>query len=106
MHFNSKLILTLLLIFAVASKDTTFNGPCNGGGGACINTDNTSCGTRTLSGKCPGANNVKCCAAGSKPSWYINQNQYTKIICKIPGTDPVNKSVATSGCGCASLLVL
>ena len=84
-------------------KDTSFNGPCNGGGGACINVDNTECGTSTVSGKCPGSNNVKCCVAGSRPSWYINQNEHTEIICTIPGSSPEKKSVASSGCGVASL---
>ncbi len=84
-------------------KDSTFNGPCSGGGGACINTDIYSCDTRLTSGKCPGGNNVKCCVSGSRPSWYINQGDYKKILCSIPGTKPVDKSVSSSGCGPSSL---
>lgn len=85
------------------TKDSTFNGPCSGGGGACINTDIYSCDTRLTSGKCPGGNNVKCCVSGSRPSWYINQGDYKKILCSIPGTKPVDKSVSSSGCGPSSL---
>ena len=85
------------------TPDTTYNGPCSGGGGACINTNKDECDTRTVSGKCSGPNNVKCCVSGNKPSWYVNQNEHTKILCKIPGTKPVEKSVASSGCGIASL---
>ena len=84
-------------------KDTSFNGPCNGGGGACINVDNTSCDTQTVTGLCPGSNNIKCCIAGSTPSWYINQREHTEIICTIPGSDPEEKSVSSSGCGITSL---
>ena len=80
--------------------DNSYNGPCNGGGGAWINVDNTSCGTKIVTGKCQGSNNVRCCVAGSKPSWYINQGAHTETICTINGE---NKSVATSGCGVASL---
>ena len=82
------------------SSSGTYFGPCSGGGGACINADTVSCETSTVSGRCPGANNIKCCQAGSRPSWYINQNEHTKPICTIGG---VNKSVASSGCGIASL---
>jgi hypothetical protein len=82
------------------SSDNTYNGPCNGGGGACINIDNTSCGTKTVTGKCQGGNNVLCCVAGGKPSWYINQGEHKETICTINGE---NKSVASSGCGVASL---
>jgi len=84
-------------------EDNTYNGPCTGGGGACINIDNTKCDTQTVSGKCPGGNNVRCCVGGTRYSWYVNQNEHTEIICSIPGSDPVNKSVASSGCGVASL---
>ena len=80
--------------------DNTYNGPCNDGGGACINTDIISCGTKTVTGKCQGGNNVKCCVAGGKPSWYINQGAHTETICTINGE---KKSVASSGCGVASL---
>ena len=76
--------------------DNTYNGPCNGGGGACINVNKVDCGTQTVAGKCPGANNVKCCVAGNKPSWYVDQTKHTDILCKIPGSSPVNKSVASS----------
>ena len=103
MHFNLKLILTLLITISLDTskvKADTYNGPCNGGGGACINVDNTSCGTKIVTGKCQGANNVRCCVAGSKPSWYINQGQHTETICTINGE---KKSVASSGCGVASL---
>ena len=80
--------------------DNTYNGPCSGGGGACINTDIISCDTKVVTGKCQGSSNVKCCVAGSKPSWYINQGQHTETICTINGE---KKSVASSGCGVASL---
>ena len=83
--------------------DNTYNGPCNGGGGACINVNKVDCGTQTVAGKCPGANNVKCCVAGNKPSWYVDQTKHTDILCKIPGSSPVNKSVASSGCGVSCL---
>ena len=59
-----------------------------------------ACGTSFVSGRCPGGNNVKCCVAGGRPSWYINQNEHTQTACYIGG---VPKSVATSGCGIASL---
>ena len=88
---------------STSTTDSTYNGPCNGGGGACINTDVVSCGTLTVSGKCPGANNVKCCVSGKKPAWYIDQTQHTKVICSIPGSDPVNKTVRSSGCGVSCL---
>ena len=78
----------------------TYFGPCSGGGGACINANSVSCETHTVSGKCPGANNVKCCVSGSRPSWYINQGDYTETICTIGGKA---KSLASSGCGIASL---
>jgi hypothetical protein len=81
-------------------KDSSYNGPCNGGGGACINIDNTSCGTYTVTGKCPGGSNIKCCVAGSEPSWYIDQYTHTETICTIKGQP---KSVATSGCGISCL---
>ena len=76
-----------------------YYGPCSGGGGACIDTS-VACDTSFVSGRCPGGNGVKCCTAGSKPSWYINQLDYTETICIIDGK---KKSVATSGCGMASL---
>ena len=82
------------------STDSSFNGPCSGGGGACINTDNTECSTHTVSGKCPGSNNVKCCVGRGKTSWYIDQRKYTTAITYIKG-EP--KSVSSSGCGMASL---
>ena len=82
------------------SSDGYYYGPCNGGGGACINIDAVTCETGTVSGKCPGGNNVKCCKAGDRPSWYINQGDYRDTICVIDGE---KKSVATSGCGVASL---
>ena len=78
-------------------KDDTYNGPCSGGGGACINTNVVSCDTNTVSGKCQGPSNVKCCVQGSKPSWYINQGEHRKVLCL------GDRSVATSGCGPSSL---
>ena len=80
--------------------DDDYYGPCRGGGGACINSDTVTCETSFVTGKCPGGNSVKCCVAGEKPSWYINQLDYTETICIIDGK---KKSVATSGCGMASL---
>ena len=77
-----------------------YYGPCSGGGGACINVDRVSCDTSIASGKCSGGSNIKCCVAGSRPSWYVDQRNYKKPICKIGGK---NKSVSTSGCGMASL---
>jgi len=82
------------------SSENKYFGPCIGGGGACINSDAVTCETSFLSGKCPGGNNVRCCVAGPRPSWYINQNEHTETACYIGG---VPKSVATSGCGIASL---
>ena len=76
-----------------------YYGPCSGGGGACIDTS-VACDTSFVSGRCPGGNGVKCCTAGSKPSWYINQGDYRETVCYIGGKA---KSVATSGCGIASL---
>ena len=84
----------------IVETDNSYNGPCSGGGGACINVDNTSCGTSIVTGKCQGGNNVRCCVAGSRPSWYINQGEHTDTICTINGE---KKSVASSGCGMASL---
>ena len=78
-------------------KDDTYNGPCSGGGGACINTNVVSCDTKTVTGKCQGPSNVKCCVQGSKPSWYINQGEHRKVLCL------GDRSVATSGCGPSSL---
>ena len=103
MHFNLKLILTLLVAISLDTskvKADTYNGPCNGGGGACINVDNTSWETKIVTGKCQGGNNVRCCVSRSKPSWYINQGQHTETICTLNGE---KKSVASSGCGVASL---
>ena len=101
MNFNTKLILTLLItIPTIIATDSTYNGPCNGGGGACINVNSVSCDTKTVTGKCPGAANIKCCVAKSKPSWYINQGAHTSTICTYGGK---KKSVASSGCGVASL---
>ena len=100
MHFNTKLILTLLITIPAIIADSTYNGPCNGGGGACINVNSVSCDTKTVAGKCPGAANIKCCVAKSKPSWYINQGEHRSTICTYGGEA---KSVATSGCGVASL---
>ena len=77
-----------------------YYGACRGGGGACINTDSVTCDTHTVSGKCSGGTSVKCCVAGSKPSWYIRQGDYKETVCTIGGK---NKSVWTSGCGIASL---
>ena len=82
------------------SSGKTYYGPCNGGGGACIDITGVSCDTSTVNGKCPGGSNVKCCVSGGKPSWYINQNEYTQKVCTYGGEA---KSVATSGCGAASL---
>ena len=96
-----KAYTTMILILLVAGGlSADYNGPCSGGGGACINIDNTDCSTSVVSGKCSGPNNIKCCKAGSAPSWYINQGKYTRTICRIDGE---NKSVASSGCGMASL---
>ena len=77
--------------------DNTYNGPCGGGGGVCINTNRVSCETRTIAGKCRGPAVVKCCVSGKKPSWYINQGQYTKTTCL------KDRTVKTSGCGPSSL---
>ena len=82
------------------SSANTYFGPCSGGGGACINSNTVSCETNFVSGRCPGGNNVKCCVAGPKPAWYINQGNYRETVCTIGGQA---KSVASSGCGIASL---
>ena len=82
------------------SSTGKYYGPCSSGGGACINVDSVSCDTSTVSGRCPGASNIKCCVAGSRPSWYINQNEHSKTICTI---DKKGRSVANAGCGVASL---
>ena len=100
MHFNLILILILLITLSSKVKADTYNGPCNGGGGACINVDDTSCDTKIVTGKCQGSNNIRCCVGGSKPSWYINQGQHTETICTLNGQ---KKSVASSGCAVASL---
>jgi len=36
--------------------------------GKCINTNNTKCGTTLVTGKCPGAANIKCCLNKKVPS--------------------------------------
>ena len=77
--------------------DDTYNGPCDGYGGACINTDVVTCDTYTVSGRCRGPSNVQCCVQGSRPSWYINQRDYPRILCY------GSRSVKTSGCGPSSL---
>ena len=82
------------------STDGLYFGPCKNGGGACINSQSVTCETNFVSGKCTGASNVKCCVAGSRPSWYINQGEHTTTICVIDGE---KKSLKTSGCGIASL---
>ena len=96
------------------------NIPCSaddGRGGSCIFSG--QCNGETFRGKCPGGNDFICCVGkgGSssgkeestsknnphkegRPSWYINQGEHRETICKIGGE---NKSVATSGCGVASL---
>ncbi len=83
-----------------SSTEGLYFGPCTNGGGACINSDSVTCGTSFVSGRCPGGNNVKCCVAGSRPSWYINQGEHTESIATIGGKA---KSLASSGCGIASL---
>ena len=80
-----------------SSMDTAYGMPCNGGGGSCINLDNTSCDTSTASGKCPGGSNIKCCVAGKTPAWYINQGKYKNYV------SPDGATVANSGCGISSL---
>ena len=85
------------------NADNTYNGPCTGGGGACINVDNTDCDTQTVAGKCPGSNNVKCCVAGKRYLWYVNQNEHTDVLFKIPGSNPVDKTVSCCGCGISCL---
>ena len=82
------------------SSENKFFGPCTGGGGACVNSEAVPCETSFVSGKCPGGSNVKCCVAGPRPSWYINQNEHKEPACYIGGKP---KSVATSGCGIASI---
>ena len=77
-------------------SDTTYNGPCYGGRGACININSVTCDTGTVSGKCPGDSNIKCCVSGSKPSWYVDQTQYPNVICQ-------GDSVRNAGCGISSL---
>ena len=71
MHFSTKLILTLLItIPAIIAAD--YNGPCSGGGGACINVNSVSCDTKTVAGKCPGAANIKCCVADTIYGFLVN----------------------------------
>ncbi len=82
------------------SSGQSYYGPCSSGGGACIDSNTVTCDTSFVSGRCPGGNSVKCCIAGGRPSWYINQNEHTEPACYIGG---VPKSLATSGCGIASL---
>ena len=79
-----------------SSQDTTFNGPCGPGGGACINTKRVSCETSIVSGLCPGPSVVKCCVSGKKPSWYINQGDYSSVSCQ-------GNYVSNAGCGPSSL---
>ena len=61
MLFNSKLILTLLVI--IPTIFAALNGICNGRNGICIKTNSCSnYGGQTFSGKCPSdPNDVKCC---------------------------------------------
>ena len=80
-----------------SDTDISYNIPCSGGGGACINIDNISCDTQTVSGKCPGGNNIRCCVSGNAPSWYINQALYTDYV------SPDGATVADSGCGISCL---
>ena len=82
------------------STEGLYFGPCNGGGGACINAKTVGCETYTVSNLCPGGMDVKCCVAGNRPSWYINQMEHRTTVCHIGGQA---KSLATSGCGMASL---
>ena len=84
----------------LGSSEGDYYGPCYGGGGACINIDTVSCETSYVSGKCPGGTSIKCCVAGDKPSWYINQLDYTETVVIIDGE---KKSVSTDGCGLSSL---
>ena len=86
-----------------SASDAQYNGPCSGGGGACININNMDCETQTVAGRCSGPNNIRCCVAGNRPSWYINQGEHTDIICRIPGSNPENKTVKSSGCGVSCL---
>ena len=82
--------------------------------GTCAFSD--QCNGEKISGKCPGGSDFKCCIGninksssgsskgsthkGGKPSWYINQGEHRETICTIGGE---RKSVASSGCGVASL---
>jgi hypothetical protein len=84
----------------LGSSEGDYYGPCYGGGGACINIDTVSCETSYVSGKYPRGTSIKCCVAGDKPSWYINQLDYTETVVIIDGE---KKSVATDGCGLSSL---
>ncbi|ORX73415.1 hypothetical protein BCR32DRAFT_100678, partial [Anaeromyces robustus] len=61
MHFNSKLILTLLI--TLPSTFATINGKCTGRDGICISTNTCNkYGGKVFSKKCPhDPNNVKCC---------------------------------------------
>jgi len=61
MHFNSKLILTLL--YSIPSTLAAVNGGCTGRDGICISTANCSkYGGQSFTGKCPNdANDIKCC---------------------------------------------
>ncbi len=77
-------------------SDETYNGPCYGGGGACINVNKVTCETGLVNGKCPGDSNIKCCVSGSRPSWYINQIEHPDVICQ-------GDSVRNAGCGISSL---
>ena len=97
------------------------NIPCitdDGRTGSCA--FSSQCDGEKISGKCPGGNDFKCCVGkinksssdtskdtpktpthkGGRPSWYINQGEHRETICTIGGE---RKSVASSGCGVASL---
>ena len=56
-------------------------------GAACININNVSCGTQTVSGLCPGESNLKCCLSGNRLSRYVDQTQHTDTIIRMPGSD-------------------
>ena len=92
---NAKEDITLL-----ASNENLFFGPCSGGRGACINSKTVSCETYIILNKCWGGKDAKCCVAGIKPAWYINQRDYTETVTTFGGKDI---SVRTNGCGIASL---
>jgi len=87
------------------TADPNVGKPCNGVSGTCIDVNTTNCGTRTVTGKCPGGNNILCCLneSGNRPAWYIDQTEHTEVICSIPGSSPVDKTVKSSGCGISCL---